>query len=132
MYLTNRYIGIPFKWHGCSVEGCDCWGLVRLVELELFNVFLPTLVGLNVAISSVTDIIPYVTKGLNELPLQVTGSPVDGDIVLMSFRGAACHVGVYVNGGILHSDPLLADTSRFVRLSEPRIASRIEGFYRVV
>lgn len=29
----NEYVGLPFADKGRTREGCDCWGLVRLVPL---------------------------------------------------------------------------------------------------
>lgn len=31
MHWTNRYVGIPFAEVGSSRDGCNCWGLVRMV-----------------------------------------------------------------------------------------------------
>lgn len=37
----EKYIGIPFKNHGCSFDGCDCYGLVKLLYKEEFGLILP-------------------------------------------------------------------------------------------
>lgn len=41
MHWSSRFVGIPFKWDGYTVEGCSCWGLFRLVQMEVFGRVLP-------------------------------------------------------------------------------------------
>lgn len=37
----EKYLGIPFKDGGSTMEGCDCYGLVRLVWYEQAGLVLP-------------------------------------------------------------------------------------------
>jgi len=41
-HWAGRYVGIPFADNGSSREGCNCWGLVRLVLLQERAIDLPT------------------------------------------------------------------------------------------
>jgi cell wall-associated NlpC family hydrolase len=40
---VEQYIGIEFRDLGRDRDGCDCWGLVRLVILKQARVELPSL-----------------------------------------------------------------------------------------
>lgn len=37
----NAYVGIPFRWNGTDRAGVSCWGLVCLVQAEVFCRRLP-------------------------------------------------------------------------------------------
>lgn len=41
MIIVDQYLGIPYKPLGTTYKGCDCWGLVRLILKEQFNIELP-------------------------------------------------------------------------------------------
>jgi murein DD-endopeptidase / murein LD-carboxypeptidase len=127
---ANSFVGIPYKHGACGHDGCDCWGLVRLVEMEAFGVFLPAVQDER-PLPEPRDIAVEIAEKKGLLPLELVTTPQDGDIVLMHFLNVPCHVGVIVNGQLLHADPLCRDLSRMARLTDPRISARIEGYYRV-
>ena len=125
---TNNYIGIPFKAHGRSlIDGCDCWGLARIIEKEHYEKELPSLDDTyGELIGKDLSELVYHRKILYE----EHKTPVEGDLVLMRVLGNPCHIGVYVwDGFMLHSDPVGRGTSRIERLSSGRIAPYIEGYY---
>jgi hypothetical protein len=137
---ANNFVGIPYKHGGASHEGADCWGLVRLVEMELFDVFLPSVIDelsidrekeLRANKCGVIDIQKVLDGGDVESRFIPTDSPQDGDIALLHYMNVPCHTGVIVNCYLLHADPLCRGTSRMSRLTDMQIAPRIERFYHV-
>ena len=47
MTWASNYLGIPFRAHGRTRAGCDCWGLVRLIYQEQLGVALPEFAGVS-------------------------------------------------------------------------------------
>ena len=41
MEWAEQYVGLPFKWGGYDRSGVYCWGLVHLVQREVFGRELP-------------------------------------------------------------------------------------------
>lgn len=91
---ANKYIGIPYKDGGRDLDGVDCWGLVRLIYNNEYNINLPSFSNEYV----ITD-----HDRVNELFAQyregwiVEENPKEGDVVLLRLLGNESHVGVLVN-----------------------------------
>ena len=39
---VNKYVGIPFDMEGDTLDGCNCWTLIRLIYKARRNIELPT------------------------------------------------------------------------------------------
>jgi len=97
----NRYIGKPYKYGGRTLDGLDCYGLVKLIYKEQYNQNLP---------DWTTDEIDF--KGRHEQISEVVCSgqftemqdPENGDIAVCSRTKLAYHVGVFYGGGIIHCE----------------------------
>lgn len=124
----NQYVGLPYRSHGRTRDGLDCWGLVRLVQREQFGRDLPSYDAdydgdekeeLAAAIHGHIDLWQPVPAGQER----------EGDVVLMTFCGIPCHVGIVLPGGdMLHVSRTTEATIE--RYTGMKWNKRIEGFYR--
>lgn len=131
LHWSNNYIGIPFVAHGRTHSGCDCWGLVCLVQKEVFSRAFP-LFDESYGIITPQENARIIDTELPLLPLERTSSPVEGDIVLMKIHGFPSHVGIYLNTGfVLQSDMWGKGVSHLERITSPSIRTHLEGYYRV-
>jgi cell wall-associated NlpC family hydrolase len=127
---AKEYVGIPFISGGRDRNGADCYGLVRLVRTEQFGDRLPLLSG------DYTDADNFAeTEALmrSRRPL-LAGRPVEipeaGDVCVLRFHGLPVHLGICAGGGwMLHT--LKGTGSVLQRISDPHLAGRVEGWYRV-
>jgi len=123
-----EYVGIPFKDAGRTREGCDCWGLVRLVLQERFGKTLPAFNDYEKASRDESE--RQVAMGFKALDLDKVDAPQEGDIALMRIRGALNHVGLYLGGGeILHT--MRGTYSVIESAASYRLCTKIEGYYHV-
>jgi cell wall-associated NlpC family hydrolase len=127
---VKKYIGIPFVSNGRTAEGCDCYGLVRLVLNNEYGVVLPELSD------DYTDAVNIEeTKRLFEEKRPVLASekidnPAEKAVVIITEHGAPAHIGIFAGGGyILHTG--IKTGSVCQRESHPGLRGRIEGYYLV-
>jgi cell wall-associated NlpC family hydrolase len=127
---AREYIGIPFRSNGRDRSGCDCWGLTRLVQREVFGKELPSFAD------RYTDSLDRETVEIliDEYRPLLLGEKIDtpdiGDITVLLFSGHRCHLAIYVGDGkVLHTDCLT--DSCLELLDGATLMGRLAGFYRV-
>lgn len=127
---VKKYVGIPFKSGGRTSEGCDCYGLVRMVLKNEYSLLLPMLDG-----KYIDALDTEITKELfrQYVPLLCgnrIAKPEEKAIAVIKTQGLATHVALYAGDGfIIHT--MLNTGTVCERLSSPTLTGRIEGWYRV-
>lgn len=124
--LIEKYLGIPYVHQGRSLDGLDCWGLLKCVYREFgFELF---------------DIEQYCRtwslsgsdyfKQHYERDWQQAEKPQFLDAVLfLNSRGIANHAGIVLTGGrFIHACRQGVIISR---LNERSWSKNIEGYYRL-
>jgi hypothetical protein len=132
------YVGIPFRDHGRDREGCDCWGLVRLVIAERTGVALPCYATDYDTETDAVGVGHCVTAArVSGVWDAVEGAPQPFDLaemfsVLRARNGFAyppLHVGVVIAPGwLLHTEVVTG--ALLVRLDERGLGKRIAGYWR--
>ena len=122
----NDYIGIPYAEKGRNKSGLDCWGLVRLVYKEQYNIEIP---------SFAEDYESYNEKHIQELILigkenwTKVSEPSIGDAILLRINGLFMHVGVVVSDNQFIHVREGQDTV-IERFDTGVWKHRVEGFYK--
>ena len=108
---VNEYIGIPFKRHGRDRDGCDCWGLLRLVLADQFETHIPSFAGhtwVECGGRAEREVQRAELEALmeaNKAPWRpvVAGQERAGTGIRLRQEGRAMHVGIVVTPGwMLH------------------------------
>lgn len=96
----NDYIHIPFKEHGREREGCDCWGLARIIYKEQLGIELPTLSDYKDTHDSHSIAELYEKEHLTweEIPL---GQEKEFDVLVFKILGLPTHIAVVINKGMM-------------------------------
>lgn len=130
-HWSHLYVGLPHKPGGRDRSGLDCWGLLRLVYKEQFDIDLPDLPGIHAA--KVLETCHTVESEIKESWIEIP-EPVELCAVGMSKKTAIHHVGIYTKadgGKVVHcySHPtMVADTLRMLHI----LGFRTIKFYRHV
>lgn len=96
----KKYIGIPFRDHGCGYDGCDCYGLVRLVYAKELGIELPHLGDQYSSSFARGEIGPIPMQTVAEgWAVDVTEfEPEQFDVLVFSRGGMEYHVGLFLYG----------------------------------
>lgn len=123
----SKYLGIPFKSHGDTGDGVDCWGLVRHVLAAEKGWQLPSYGEGYARASDQRAVTECIRAGLISGWDRVDG-PEEFALVVFRMAGRPWHVGLCVSPTqFLHAPS--GETSCVERLSSPCWINRIEGFY---
>lgn len=126
---SSHYIGIPFKDQGRSPDGCDCWGLVRLIYNECLGIDLPTY-G-EISSDDLANVSRAITTGKEGEVWYPVETPQSFDVAVMRFHGSKLvgHVGVMVNAAeLLHAEKSI--DAAMVPINHFTIRQRLVGFRR--
>lgn len=122
----NDYIGIPYAEKGRDKSGLDCWGLVRLVYKEQFNIDIPSFVT-DYESDNSSRIAELISIGKEHWSKVV--QPAVGDVILLRISGLFMHVGVVISPNeFLHVRE--GRDSVIERFDSPMWRHRVEGFYK--
>ena len=122
----NKYVGIPYKEKGRDLNGIDCWGLLRLVYSEEFNIDLPSFVSEYIEndAASIQELVAQCKEGW-----ELVDAPVPGCLVLFRVLGTESHVGVAVSDTqFLHARQ--GQDSAVESFDSRAWANRIVGYYK--
>lgn len=128
-FWAGHYIGLPFKSRGRTTAGLDCWGLVRLVLHEQFDIQVPSYVYRYSSTDTAHDIAPLIQhektkwKSINRTDLEC------GDVLILRMQGVPMHVGLVLDHQfMLHIERGI--NSVIERYDTRRWADRLIGIYR--
>lgn len=126
----GHYVGIPFLDGGSDREGCDCWGLVRLIYSERFDIELPEYN--DVSATDIRRVAREMREGSTDDPTwREVIEPRAFDVVLMRVLcgSVVAHVGIAISPQrFLHVER--ASHATIVPFDHPMYRSRIAGFRR--
>lgn len=123
------YVGLPWRAHGRDRQGCDCWGLVRLVLGEQFGLTLPSHAEGYPDPAARAAVGALVRGELGAWLPVAPGAEAPGTVVLLRPLGEPCHLGLWVAPGLmLHAWRRL--DACLERFDGPLWGRRVAGVYR--
>lgn len=127
----NNYISVPFEEHGRSRQGCDCWGLARLIYKEQLGIDLPELLNYKNTKDSrnIAELYEIEHQEWQEIPL---GQEKSFDILVFKMLGLPTHIALVVDKGLMIHCEKGCGTHISEYNREVQWKTRLAGVYRYV
>ena len=94
----NDYLSVPFLEKGRDQNGCDCWGLVRLVYKSEWNIDLPDYLD---CYDNTEDRQALGVLIDDEKKQWINSNGDSGDVIIVNMRGVPMHVGIVTRRGFM-------------------------------
>lgn len=92
----NKYIGILYRDKGRDFKGCDCWGLVRLIYQNEFDIVLPSYADNYLDSEEAVEISDLINREKLHWKAVPLGQERVGDVVVLRLLGYPMHVGIVI------------------------------------
>jgi cell wall-associated NlpC family hydrolase len=132
---VGEYVGIPFKERGGDKAGCNCWGLVRLVLKERYEIDAPALSDKYVTTADVKHTEQVINGEASSWRHIMMDDAAPGDVITMyrvdpvTRTRVESHVGVVIaKGWMLHIERNV-DASK-EEYTGRRHMNQVANFYR--
>ncbi len=129
MNWSDKYIGIPYLDRGRGFDGCDCWGLARLVYARELGIALPSYTEAYSSAEEAAEVAALLDRRHDKQIWQPVENPRPFDLILYRHGRLSTHVAIVIDDRwMLHiqSD----DAAKIEDRTDPRWASRFVGVYR--
>ncbi len=129
MAWSDKYIGIPYVDRGRGFDGCDCWGLARLVYARELGIALPSYTGAYSSAEEAAEVAALLDTRNRMQTWQQVSTPRTFDLILYRHGRLSTHVAIVIDDcRMLHiqSD----DAAKVESVDDPRWQARLVGFYR--
>ena len=127
---VGKYIGIPFVSNGRTMDGCDCYGLIRLILRNEYGKELPELSNDYSNALNLSETARLFEQKRPVIAAEKLSKPQEKAVVVITEHGVPAHVGIVAGGGyILHTGAKTGSVCQ--RETHPGLCGRIEGYYRV-
>ncbi|WPY94671.1 NlpC/P60 family protein [Limimaricola variabilis] len=131
MSWVAEYVGLPALEHGRDRQGCDCWGLARLVYREQLGIDLPSYSGDYAGTEERHEIAHLIGIARVDWPWREVLHLAPFDMLLFRRGRLTCHIGVVIDARrMLHMDA--TDHAKVADFRTGRWATRRTGAYRHV
>ena len=106
---VNDYIGMPYLANGRG-DAVDCYGLVMKVMQDQHGVKMPDWSVEHYSRSGAEDLLSdKAQESINKNMMTQVYGPQDFDIVLVHRFTRCLHIGIVINGGVLHTQSKAAN-----------------------
>ena len=127
---VKKYVGMEFKSGGRTSDGCDCYGLVRLILANEYSVLLPSFTRGYFDANDQNQTGGLFKKYMPLILAEKIEVPEEKALAVIRTRGLCTHVAIYAGDGYMMH--IMANTAAVCdRIDNPMLAGRIEGWYRV-
>lgn len=128
MSWANSFVGVPFVDLGRELDGCDCWGLARLVYRMRLGIELPSYADAYSSASESAEVCDLLNQHRESHWQAVTSDVRAYDLLLFRRGGHDSHIGIAIDDRhMLHMAS--GDHAKIECYNAPRWKTRLVGVF---